>query len=51
MTLTSSRRLMLALLWLALLLAGGWLLGQHLHRLGLRIEPPPIAASPSNKTL
>ena len=34
MTLTSFRRLMLALLWLGLLLAAGWWVGQHLKLSG-----------------
>jgi predicted exporter len=51
MTLTSSRRLMLALLWLALLLAGGWLLGQHLHLSGDLRKFMPAPQTPAQHLL
>ena len=51
MTLTSSRRLMLALLWLGLLLAAGWWVGQHLKLSGDLRKFMPSATTPAQKLL
>jgi predicted exporter len=51
MTLTSSRRLMLALAWLALLLVAGWFVGQHLQLSGDLRKFMPSAKTPAQKLL
>ncbi len=48
---TSSRRLALALLWLALLLGGGWWIGQHLQMSGDLRKFMPAAQTPAQKLL
>ena len=51
MTLTPSRRLALALLWLVLLLGAGWLVGQHLQLSGDLRKFMPQAKTPAQKLL
>ena len=51
MTLTSSRRLLLALLWLVLLLVAGWLLGQHLQLSGDLRKFMPAPQTPAQHLL
>ena len=49
--LTPSRRLALALLWLAVLLVAGWLVGQHLQLSGDLRKFMPQAKTPAQKLL
>ncbi|WP_166210837.1 MMPL family transporter [Cognatiluteimonas telluris] len=49
--LTSTHRLLLALLWLALLLGAGWLVGQHLHLSGDLRKFMPSPHTPAQKLL
>ena len=51
MRLTSSRRLLLALLWLVLLLVAGWLLGQHLQLSGDLRKFMPAPQTPAQHLL
>ena len=51
MTLTSPQRLMLALLWLALLLGAGWFVAQHLQLSGDLRKFMPSAKTPAQKLL
>ena len=49
--LTSNQRLFLALLWLAVLLGAGWLLGQHLHLSGDLRKFMPAPQTPAQHLL